>query len=341
MSMIWPEKYEKVRISRFRCMRLRPIGLLLIAAASLLAAGDVTAKEYPNKVVRIIVPYPPGGSADTQARIIAQKLTEAWGHQVIVESKPGGGTTIGAAYVAKSPPDGYTLYLAGTSHTISANLYKNLPYNAVKSFTPVSMIAISPFVVATAPAKSMNTLNDLIEQAKANPGKLTYGSSGSGAGPHLSGELLRMQAGIDVIHVPFNGTAPALTALMGGHIDYMIADVAAIPFLKAGKLNALAVTTSKRSEMLPGVPTLAEAGMTGYETINWSSILAPADTPPEIVSWINAAIVVALKSQDVRQRLNDLGFEPRSSTPGELNAHMVAEVAKYAKALKESGTKVD
>lgn len=334
--------HRKTGVSRSTCLPLHRILLLLALVTIFLpAVGSASAQDYPNKPVRIIVPYPPGGSADSQARIIAQKLTESLGQQVVVESKPGAGTTIGAAYVAKSPPDGYTLYLAGTSHTISASLYKNLPYNAVTSFSPVSMLAVSPFVLVTAPSRSANTLKDLVQQARAAPGRLTYGSSGSGAGPHLSGELFRTQAGIDVIHVPFSGTAPALTALMGGHIDYMIADVAVIPFLQSGKLKALAVTTSKRSELMTGVPTFSEAGMSGYETINWSAILAPADTPPEIVSRINAAIVSALASQDVRQRLNTQGFEPRSSTPEELKAHMIAEVAKYAKAIRESGAKVD
>jgi tripartite-type tricarboxylate transporter receptor subunit TctC len=341
MSKSCQEKQEEIRRSRFPFMLLRRIGLLVMAVASLFAAGHAAAEEFPNKVVRIVVPYPPGGSAETQARIIGQKLTEAWGQQVIVESKPGAGTTIAATYVAKSLPDGYTLYLAGTSHTISASLYKGLPYDAVKSFAPVSLLAISPFILATGPGKSANSLKELVEQAKAAPGKLSYGSSGSGAGPHLSGELFRMQAGIDVIHVPFKGSAPAMTALMGSHIDYMIADVAAIPFMQTGKMKALAVTTSKRSALLPDVPTFAEAGMAGYETVNWSAILAPAGTPPDIVKKINASIIAALKTADVRQRLNAQGFEPLGSTPEELRTHMIGEVAKYAKAIKEAGAKVD
>lgn len=312
-----------------------------LAAALIAATGTAGAQQdYPSRLVRLVIPFPPGGSAEAQARIIAQALSDDWKQPVVIENKPGGGTTIGAAFVAQSKPDGYTLYLAGTSHSISQSLYKNLPYHAVRSFAPVSLVAVSPFILTVHPGVAAKNAQELIALAKAKPGSLSYASSGSGAGPHLSAELFKSAAGIDAVHVPFKGSGPAMAALLGAQVDYTFADVAAIPMFTTGKLRALAVTTRQRSAFLPDVPTMMEAGL-AYETSNWSALLAPAGTPREIVARINASVQVALRLPEVRQRFNAQGFEPVGMAPDALEAHLNAEVAKYAKAIADSGARVD
>lgn len=313
-------------------------GLLLFAAA-----GAATAQDFPNKLVRIVVPYPPGGSAEAQARILGQKLSEIWGQPVIVESKPGAGTTIGAAYVANSPPDGYTLYLAGnSSHTVSAILFrKSIKYDPLKSFAAVSLIASSPFILTVNPSVPATSVKEFIEVAKARTDPLTYASSGNGAGPHLSGVLLQNLTGMKLVHVPFKGTAPALVALLGGQVDALFADVAVIPHLQSGKLRGLAVTSAVRSPLIPNLPTIAESGVPGFDVTYLSTILAPAGTPKNIVNRINAAINTAIASQDVRDRFTAQGFEPTGSTPEALEALFAAEMAKYEKLIKDSGMQVD
>jgi len=312
-----------------------------LAVVAVLAMGSAMAQEYPNRVVRLVIPYPPGGSAEQQARILAQSLNEQWGQPVIIENKPGAGTTIGAAYVAKAPADGYTIYFASTSHTITASLYRDLSYDAVKSFAPISLVAVSPLVLSVHPGVKANSMKELIALAKANPGKLNVGSSGSGGSPHLAAELFLSGAGIRAVHVPFKGTGPALTALLGAQVDILMADVAAIPHYRAGALRPLAVTTSKRSSLLPDVPTIAEEGLPGYEVSNWSSILAPAGTPREVVMRLNAGIATALKQPAVRERYAALGYESTGSTPEELGAHLAAEVKRYAGAIVAAGVKIN
>lgn len=317
---------------------LKLVSMLLVAA---LGTGAAMAEEFPTKLVRIVIPYPPGGSAEQQARILAQVLSETWKQPVIVENKPGAGTTIGAAYVAKEAADGYTVYFASTSHAISASLYRNLTYDAVKSFAPISLVAVSPLILSVHPSVKANTMQELIALAKANPGKLNYGSSGSGASPHLAAELFRSRAHIQAVHVPFKGTSPALTALLGDQIDYLFADVAAIPLYKANKLKALAVSTAKRSSLLPDVPTVAEQGIPGYEVANWSSLLAPAGTPPEVVERFNTAVVAALKRPDVRERYRAQGYETIGSTPEELGKYLASEVKKYGEIVAEAKIRID
>ena len=318
--------------------RLYMAGILLLGVI----AGNVAAQGFPNKLVRLVIPYPPGGSAEAQARILAQALSEEWKQQVIIENKPGAGTTVGAAYVAKAAPDGYTIYFASTSHTIVQSLYRNLPYDAVKSFAPISLVAVSPLVLTVHPDVKAATVKELIELAKAKPGTLNYASSGSGGSPHLATEIFRAAAGIDVVHVPFKGTGPALAALLGAQVDFLFADVAVIPLLKSGKLRALGVSLKQRSALLPEVPTIAEAaGLPDFETANWGAIIAPAGTPREIVDALNAAIRNALRQPTVRERYRAQGFETTGSTPAELEAHMISEVRKYAKAIADSGVKVD
>ena len=320
---------------------LRCIGLLAAVLVASAVPRQGLAQAYPGKTVRIIIPFSPGGSADVQARILGQKLGELWGQSVIVESKPGAGTTIGAAYAASSAPDGYTLYLAGASLLISGNLYKNLAYDAVKSFAPVSMLASSPYVLAVHPAVKANTVRELIELAKAKPKAISYASAGSGSGSHLAGELFRMLTGAEFLHVPYKGQAPALVALAGGEIDFLFADVAVLPLLQSGKLRALGETGLRRSPMLPSMPLVTDSGVAGYEMINWGAILAPAGTPRVIVAQVNAAINNVVQIAEVRQRFNAMGFEPMGSTPEALGELLVSEAAKYARVVRESGMKIE
>ncbi|MBC7803807.1 MAG: tripartite tricarboxylate transporter substrate binding protein [Candidatus Parcubacteria bacterium] len=313
----------------------------LAASLLLVLAGAAWGQAYPGKPVRIIIPFSPGGSADAQARLLGQKLTELWGQPVLIESKPGAGTTIGAAFAAQAAPDGYTLYLAGASLLISGSLYKNLSYDPVKSFAPVSMLASSPYVLAVHPAVKAATLQELVALAKAKPKGVSYGSAGNGSGSHLAGELFRMLTGAEFLHVPYKGQAPALVALAGGEIDFLFADVAVLPLLQAGKLRALAETGLRRSPLLPAMPLAAESGASGYEMINWGAILAPAGTPRAIVNHVNAAINGVVLNAEVKQRFNAQGFEPMGSTPEALLALLQSESAKYARVIRESGMKIE
>jgi tripartite-type tricarboxylate transporter receptor subunit TctC len=256
---------------------------------------------------------------------------------VIVENKPGAGTTIGATFVAGSAPDGYTLYLAGTSHTVSPSLYNNLKYDPVESFAPISRVATSPFILLVNPKLGVNSVSELIELARSKPGKLNYGTSGIGAGPHLSAEMFVAATKINVTHVPFKGSAPAMTALLGNFVDFAFGDVSALPSVKAGSLKALAVTSLDRFPELPDVPTFNEAVSKGFEVTNWSSILAPAKTPPEIVAFLNRSISEALATPELKGQLAIQGFEPTPSTPQELHDLLVSEVKKYGEVLRNAG----
>ena len=310
---------------------------LLLALMMLCPASASHALDYPKSYVRIIVPYPTGGSAESQARTLAEQLSKIWKQQVIIENKPGAGTTIGATFVAGSAPDGYTLYLAGTSHTVSPSLYNNLKYDPVGSFAPISRVATSPFILLVNPKLGVNSVSELIELARAKPGKLNYGTSGIGAGPHLSAEMFVAATKINVTHVPFKGSAPAMTALLGNFVDFAFGDVSALPSVKAGSLKALAVTSLDRFPELPDVPTFNEAVSKGFEVTNWSSILAPAKTPPEIVAFLNRSISEALATPELKRQLAIQGFEATPSTPQELHDLLVSEVKKYGEVLKNAG----
>lgn len=317
-------------------MMKRILPLLLLALAL-----PAAAQSFPSKPVRIVIPFSPGGSADLQARSLGQKLSEGWGQPVLIEAKPGAGTTIGAAFAASQPADGYTLYFAGASLLISGNLYRNLSYHPVKSFVPVSMVANSPYFLAVHPGLAAANVRQLIDLAKAKPKTVTYASAGNGSGSHLAGELFRMLTGTDLVHVPYKGQAPAFVALAGGEVNMLFADVAAVPLITSGKMRALAVTSDKRSPALPHIPTIGEAGLPAYEMSNWGVILAPAGTPPAIVAQLNGAIVKALADPEVRQRFAGQGFEAMSSTPEAVGRLLEAEFAKYEKVIRESGMKIE
>lgn len=311
-----------------------------LAALSLLAmSAPSRALEFPTGVVRIVVPYLPGGSAEAQARFLATELQKQWGKPVIVENKPGAGTTVGAAYAATQKPDGLTLYLASTSHTVTPSLYRSLPYDPIKSFEPISLISSSPFLALVKGDSSVNSLADLAALATSKPGALSWASSGIGAGPHLSGELFKTKAGIDVVHVPFTGTPPSFNAVLGGHVNYVFGDITSLPLIRSGQLKALAVTTPKRSPLLPEVPTFAEAGVPGVEVSNWSSIIVPAGTPDDVTVFLNKSIVKALEEPDVKVSYEKLGFVPQPSTREELAAFLRSEMQKYAAVIQNAGIK--
>jgi tripartite-type tricarboxylate transporter receptor subunit TctC len=312
---------------------------LIAGLIGLLIAGQADALDFPTRTVRIVVPYAPGGSAELQARTVGEQLAKAWKQPVIIENRPGAGTTVGAAAVASSPPDGYVLYLAGTSHTVSPSLYRNLSYDAVKSFAAISQVSTSPFIVLVHPKLGVNTIQELIALAKRKPGELNYGTSGVGAGPHLSAELLAFAANINVRHVPFKGSAPAVTALMGQHVDFAMGDVSALPLVHDGALKALAVTSAERTPSLPNVPTLAETVAPGFEVTNWSSILAPAGTPSEIVNFINKSMREALADPEVKRAYQVQGFETAPNSPEQMQAKLASESRKYAEVIEKAGIK--
>ncbi len=312
--------------------------LLAATAAVLLTALHPSfAQDFPTGVVRIVVPYLPGGSAEAQARFLSQELQKQWGKPVIIENKPGAGTTVGAAFVATQKPDGHTLYLASTSHTVTPSLYKTLPYDPIKSFEPISMISSSPFLALVKGDSPVNTLADLAALAKSKPGAMSWASSGVGAGPYLSGELFKTKSGFDVVHVPFTGTPPSLNAVLGGHVNYVFADITSLPLVRSGQLKPLAVTTPGRTPLLPDVPTFAESGFPGVEVSNWSSIIVPAGTPADITAFLNKSIVKALEQPEVRASYEKLGFVPQPSSREELAAFFRSEMEKYAGVIRRAG----
>jgi tripartite-type tricarboxylate transporter receptor subunit TctC len=300
------------------------------------------AQDYPRKPVRMIVPYPPGGPTDILGRIVAQNLSERLGQQVVVENKPGASGMIGADLVAKAPPDGYTLLANASIHVINPSLYKNATYDALKDFAPVSLIAEVPLVLVVAPGLEVKSVKELIALAKSKSGKLNFASSGNAAAPHLAGEAFKIAAGVDMQHVPYKGSGPALTDLMGGQVQLMFDSLpSSISHVKSGKLRAIAVTTAKRSSALPSVPTIAESGVPGFDISTWYGIWAPAGTPTEIVSKLSGEIAKIVKLADVRERLGGLGAEPAGNSPDEFAAYCRSELAKWAKIVKASGATVD
>jgi len=314
----------------------------LISLAAALLAASAFAQTYPSKPVRVIVPFPPGGSADAASRSMAEKLSGLWGQPVVLEHKPGAGTTIAAAYVAASAPDGYTILFCGAiSHAASANLYRDLSYDPVKSFAALGTIALSPFILVVNPNVKAGSVRELVELARAKPGALNYASSGNGASPHLAAEMFARATDIRMVHVPFKGMQPALVSLLAGEVDLTFADVAVMPLVRSGKLRALAVTTAKPSPLVPGVPTLGEAGVAGVEIPSVAGFIAPARTPRETVAFINASMGKALASDDLRERLIAIGFEPFDSKPEEFAAFLAAEVQRYARVIRDAGIKVD
>jgi tripartite-type tricarboxylate transporter receptor subunit TctC len=301
------------------------------------------AQTWPAKPIKWIVPFAPGGTTDILARTIGEKLTVALGQPVIIENKPGAGGGVGADFTAKAPPDGYTI-MGGTisTHAINASLYKSLPYDPVKDFVPITLIARVPNMLVINPDIPAKNVAELITLLKANPGKYSFASSGNGTSQHLSGELFKSIAGVDMQHIPYKGSPPALQDVVGGQVAMTFDNITtAWPLAKGGKLRALAVTTAKRSAVAPDVPTLSESGLAGYEVGSWQGVFAPAGTPPAVVKRLNAEIVKIINMPDVKEKLIGLGAEPVGNTSEEFAALVQTEVAKWAEVVKQSGAKVD
>jgi tripartite-type tricarboxylate transporter receptor subunit TctC len=305
----------------------------------LTVAGNVGAQTYPTRAIRLLVPSTPGGSVDTLARTIGPKLTERWGQQVIVDNRPGAGGAIAGEMVAKAAPDGYTL-LIGTIASLATNvsLQRKLPYDPVKDFAPVTLVATQNLMLLIHPSVPAKSVKELVRLGKAQPGKLSFASAGNGTGGHLSGELFKMLSSIDMLHVPYKGVAPALVDVVGGQVSMTFASIlSSLPQVRADKLRALAVTGGKRSVAAPQVPTMREAGVKDYESATWYGVVAPAGTPQELVTRLNAEIVAVIKRPDVNERLSKEGADPVGNSPQEFGRFIESEIGKWRKVIRAAG----
>jgi len=306
-----------------------------------LCAVSALAQDYPTRPVRIVIPLSPGGTTDVPGRIIAQKLSEALGQQFFVENRAGAGGTIGTDYVAKSRPDGYTLLLTASPFVIAPHVYKNMPYDTLADFAPVIRIASGPYVLVVHPSLGVNSVKELIALAKKEPGKIDFASSGNGGAQHLVTELFMYMTGIKLNHVPYKGSGPAQQDLMSGIIKVsFVGTPIAIPHMKSGRLKALGVSTAKRSPEIPDVPTIAEAGVPGYEAIVWIGMLAPTGAPREIVARLNGEIGKLIRTDDVKRLLAPTGMEPDPDTPAQFGAYLKADYDKWGKVVRDSGATV-
>lgn len=315
----------------------------LLGSAALGAAfGALAADAYPSKPIKWVVPFTPGGAMDTMARTLGEKMSQSMKQPIIIENRPGAGGVVGSSAVAKSEPDGYTMMIVSIGHAVNPSLYAKLAYDPVKDFEPVSLVGIVPNVLVVNPSVKANNVAELVDLAKQQPGKLTFASAGSGTTIHLAGELFASMANVDILHVPYKGSAPAVTDLMGRQVDMMFDSVSsAKPYIDAGRLKPLAVTTSKRSSVLPNVPTVAEAGIKGYELSGWYAVFVPAKTPQPVVNRINEELVKALRQPDVTARFAQIGAEPVGSSPAELGKYLKSETAKWSEIVKARNIKAD
>jgi tripartite-type tricarboxylate transporter receptor subunit TctC len=320
-----------------RC--LATCGSLLLLS---LSASAVSAQAYPTKPVRLVVAFGSGGTTDILARLYSEKLSRSLGQQVIVDNRPGAGGTIGTAFVAKAPPDGYTIKLGSTSSlAVSVNLYPKLPFDVSRDLAPVAHVATAAFVLAMHPGVPAKNMHELIALARAKPGELNYASSGNGSSLHLCGEYLKYLAKINMVHVPYKGVGPGLPDLVAGHVQLMFSDMAPFePFVRAGKLKIMAVTTARRSKLYPELPTIAESGVPGYDLAGWYGVVAPAGTPRPIVERLHAEFTKAMHAPDMKERYEKLGVDPVESTPEQFGAYMSAETKKWGEIIKRSGVKL-
>jgi len=311
--------------------------LAAVLMLALTLATSIAAQGYPIKPIRFVVPYAPGGNTDILARLLGQKLSEAWGQQVIIDNRPGAAGTVGAELVARAPADGYTLIMGSFGNIIVANsLYKNLKYDPFRDFASIALVSLPPGILVENPAVPAQNVRELIAYAKSNPGRLNYGSPGSGAWNHLFFELFNASAGISIVHVPYKGIAPAVVDLLGGQVQLAIsAFPTALPHIRSGKLRALAVTSAKRSGLMTDVPTVAESGLAGYEAAGWFGVLAPAGTPPAVVAKLNAEINRILELPEVKASLASDGAEPAGGTPAQMTESARAASAKWSKLIRE------
>ena len=326
-----------------RTRTVNPARAMLALALSAGTAGAGLAQDYPNKPIRYIVPFAPGGMTDILGRVFGQKLSEAWGQQVIVDNRPGAAGGIGSDIAAKSKPDGYTI-LGGTisSHAINVWLYSKLPYDPVRDFAPITLYVSLPNMLVVHPSLPVRSVRDLIALAKTKPKELTFASAGSGTSQHLSGELFNVMAGVELLHVPYKGSGPGLADLVGGQVMMFFDNITtSLPLAKAGKIRPIAVTTAKRASVMPELPTIAESGLPGFDVSSWQGVFAPAATPKEIVVKLNAEIRRILALPDVRERLTQLGADPAGNTPEQFAAYIKGEIAKWGPIVKASGARVD
>ena len=310
--------------------------LIAILGCLLLAVTAAQAQTYPTKAVRLVVPFAAGGSTDIIGRTVAQKLNELWGQPVVVDNRPGGSTVIGTDVVSKSPPDGYTLLVTPAPFTIVPSLATTkLPYDPAKDFEPITLINTTPLVVVVNPGVPANSIKELIALAKSKPGSLNFGSSGSGGSNHLAGELFNAMAGVKMVHIPYKGNAPALTDLVGGHVDLVFNGLtSAMPLIKSGKLRALAVTSIARAGSLPDMPTLDELGLKGFQAVAWNGLNAPGRTPKDIIGKINTDVLKVVRSPELVERLKAEGSDPVGNSPEQYSAFLRDEIAKWSKVIQ-------
>ena len=321
-----------------KCSHHRLCVIALLAASSAVA----TAQNYPAAPVRMIVPFPVGGGVDSAGRLLAQKLSESYGKSFVVENRGGANGNIGSEAVAKSAKDGYTLLLTGAGLVTNPSLYARTPYDAVKDFDPISLMALGPNVLVVHPSLPVRSVKDLIALAKTKPGQIGFAGSGSGSTPHLAGELFNTLAGVSMVHVPYRGTGPAMIGVLGGETPVMfLPAISAVPQIKSGRLRALAVTSLSRLPAMPELPTVAEAGLRGYESSQWYGLLAPAGTPDDILNSLNTHVVNIVRAADVTQRLSDDGLVPVGNSREQFAAYIKSELVKWAKVIRQSGARID
>ncbi len=322
--------------------RRTALGLTLGALNALHAPLALAQGVFPDKPIRMVLPFPPGGPTDLVARVLAQKMSDQMGQQVVIDNKPGANGNIAAELVAKANPDGYTVLYNTSSIALSATLYKKLNYDVKTDFAPIALTAVIPLVLMTHPSVPAQNLQEFVQHLKANPGKVSYGSAGNGNITHLGAFLVLQQKGLQANHIPYKGSVPALTDLVGGQTQFMTDTVnSALPFIRDNKLRAIAVTSLKRTQVLPSVPTLNELGMTGFEVGAWQGLLAPAKTPPEVIARLNAEITKALASPDVRAKLAGQGADPLGSTPAEYGQYLRSEIDRFAQVIRQSGVTIE
>ncbi len=315
---------------------------LLLISSLYLAVGAASAQSWPTKTVTIVVPFPAGGTTDVLARAVSTRLSAVIGQSVIVDNKPGAGATLGAEFVAKAPADGHTLLMGAIHHTVATNVYKNLRYNFEKDFAPITTVALVPNVLAVSTKSPYNSVKDIVAAAKAAPEKVAYGSNGNGTAQHMIGTQFQMETGTKILHVPYKGSAPLTTDLLGGQVDMSFDTVTPVlPFIKEGKLRALAVTTAKRSSALPNVPTLQEAGVPNVAIGTWFGLLAPAATPKAVVTRLNTELVKIIQSPDFKKQMADIGAEPIGNKPEEMAKQIHDETEKFANLVKVGKVTID